>query len=119
MEKAPILSILPYMPISFVKREKTLNFFSMVITVGTPLSITAQELRMECMFPADEESEEHYLEMTAPKPKRSTARCPLLNSSAAATLTNGLAPPTEIRISRDASGMDCRECNPHAGPKLF
>jgi transcriptional regulator with XRE-family HTH domain len=69
-KKPPSLSILPYIPISFVKQEKTLNFFSMITTVGTPLSITAQEIRMECMFPADEESEEHYLEMTAPKPKR-------------------------------------------------
>jgi hypothetical protein len=42
------LSTLPFIPISFVKKGKTLNFFSMVTTVGTPLSITAQELRIEC-----------------------------------------------------------------------
>jgi hypothetical protein len=46
-----------------------MNFFSMITTVGTPLSITAQELRMECMFPVDEESGEHYLKMTAAKAK--------------------------------------------------
>ena len=44
-----------------------MNLFSMITTVGTPLSITAQELRMECMFPVDEESEEHYLKTTAVK----------------------------------------------------
>jgi transcriptional regulator with XRE-family HTH domain len=62
-------SILPFIPISFVKKGKTMNFFSMITTVGTPLSITAQELRMECMFPADEDSEEQYLKMTAAKSK--------------------------------------------------
>ena len=46
-----------------------MNFFSMITTVGTPLSITAQELRMECMFPVDEESEEDYLKTTAAKAK--------------------------------------------------
>jgi transcriptional regulator with XRE-family HTH domain len=67
--KPQSLSTLPFIPISFVKKGKTLNFFSMVTTVGTPLSITAQELRMECLFPADEESETHYLKMIATKSK--------------------------------------------------
>lgn len=67
--KPQFLSTLPFIPISFVKKGKTLNFFSMITTVGAPLSITAQELRMECMFPADEESEIHYLKMMATKPK--------------------------------------------------
>jgi transcriptional regulator with XRE-family HTH domain len=55
---------LPFIPISFMKKGEMLNFFSMVTTVGAPLSITAQELRIECMFPADEESETHYRKMT-------------------------------------------------------
>src|ERR1700738_5145148 len=50
---------------------------------------------------------------------RSTPRCPLLNSSAAATLTNGLAPPTEIRISRDASGMAAGNVILMRGPSCF
>ena len=29
----------------------------MVTTVGTPQTVAAQELRIECMFPADEETE--------------------------------------------------------------
>jgi transcriptional regulator with XRE-family HTH domain len=69
LKKPRSTSILPFIPISFVKKGKTMNFFSMITTVGTPLSITAQELRMECMFPADEESEEQYLKMTAAKSK--------------------------------------------------
>jgi transcriptional regulator with XRE-family HTH domain len=55
---------LPFIPISFMKKGEMLNFFSMITTVGAPLSITAQELRIECMFPADEESETHYRKMT-------------------------------------------------------
>ncbi|MBV8885413.1 MAG: hypothetical protein JO235_15660 [Chroococcidiopsidaceae cyanobacterium CP_BM_RX_35] len=37
-----------------------LNYFSMVTTVGTPQTIAAQELRIECMFPADEATEIHH-----------------------------------------------------------
>jgi len=32
----------------------------MVTTVGTPQTIAAQELRIECMFPADEATEIHH-----------------------------------------------------------
>jgi transcriptional regulator with XRE-family HTH domain len=55
---------LPFIPISFMKKGEMLNFFSMITNVGAPLSITAQELRIECLFPADEESETDYLKMT-------------------------------------------------------
>lgn len=30
------------------------RWFSMVSTVGTPQTVSAQELRVECMFPADD-----------------------------------------------------------------
>jgi hypothetical protein len=69
LKKPQASNILPFIPISFVKKGKKMSFFSMITTVGTPLSITAQELRMECMFPVDEESEEHYLKTTAAKAK--------------------------------------------------
>ena len=42
-------------------RGKLLNYFSMVTTVGTPRTVTAQELRIESMFPADEETESEHL----------------------------------------------------------
>jgi len=48
---------LPVIPISFVKEGRLLNYFSMVTTVGTPQTIAAQELRVECMFPADDATE--------------------------------------------------------------
>jgi transcriptional regulator with XRE-family HTH domain len=46
--------VIPVMPLSFVKDDKVLNYFSMITTVGTPQTIAAQELRIECMFPVDE-----------------------------------------------------------------
>jgi transcriptional regulator with XRE-family HTH domain len=62
--KTPItLSAMPVIPIGFVKDDKVLNYFSMVTTVGTPQTIAAQELRIECMFPVDEATEAHHLAM--------------------------------------------------------
>ncbi|HYS84053.1 MAG TPA: helix-turn-helix transcriptional regulator [Bradyrhizobium sp.] len=62
--KAPkALSTMPIIPISFVKDDHALNYFSMVTTVGTPQTIAAQELRIECMFPADEATEVHHIKM--------------------------------------------------------
>ena len=56
-------SRLPIIPISFVKDGQVLNYFSMVATVGTPQTISAQELRLECMFPADEATEARHLKI--------------------------------------------------------
>jgi transcriptional regulator with XRE-family HTH domain len=55
--------ILPIIPLSFRKDETVLNYFSMVTTVGTPQTVAAQELRIESLFPADEESEREHLLM--------------------------------------------------------
>lgn len=56
--KAPeIPSALPMIPVSFVKDGATMNYFSLITTVGTPQTIAAQELRVECMYPADDETE--------------------------------------------------------------
>jgi transcriptional regulator with XRE-family HTH domain len=66
-------SALPLIPIGFVLKGKRINLFSLITTVGAPVSITAQEHRMECMFPADEESERNYLGLMAKKPKRNKA----------------------------------------------
>lgn len=48
---------MPVIPLSFIDKGRRLNYFSMVTTVGTPQAVAAQELRIECMFPADEETE--------------------------------------------------------------
>jgi len=43
----------PVLPITFVKGSERFSYFSLITTVGTPQSITAQELRIECMFPLE------------------------------------------------------------------
>jgi transcriptional regulator with XRE-family HTH domain len=48
---------LPFHPVEFLKGDLRLAFFSMVTTVGAPFDITAQELRIEAFFPADETTE--------------------------------------------------------------
>jgi transcriptional regulator with XRE-family HTH domain len=55
--------ILPMIPISFCKGEMVLNYFSLVTTVGTPQTVAAQELRIESMFPADEDTEREHLRL--------------------------------------------------------
>jgi transcriptional regulator with XRE-family HTH domain len=64
--------ILPIIPISFRKDETVLNYFSMITTVGTPQTVAAQELRIETMFPADEETEREHLVMVG-KAQQATA----------------------------------------------
>ncbi|MBV8813045.1 MAG: helix-turn-helix transcriptional regulator [Verrucomicrobia bacterium] len=54
---------LPMIPISFRKSDTVLNYFSLVTTVGTPQTVAAQELRIESMFPADEETEQAHLKL--------------------------------------------------------
>jgi hypothetical protein len=54
---------MPVIPVSFVKDGHVLNYFSMVTSVGTPKTIAAQELRIECMFPADDATETLHIRM--------------------------------------------------------
>jgi transcriptional regulator with XRE-family HTH domain len=61
--EASSAAAMPVIPISFVKDGHVMKYFSMVATVGTPQTIAAQELRVECMFPADDETEAWHLEM--------------------------------------------------------
>lgn len=51
LNSAPLL---PMLPVSFKKADRSFNFFSTVTTLGTPQDITVQEIRIECFFPADE-----------------------------------------------------------------
>jgi transcriptional regulator with XRE-family HTH domain len=48
---------MPMIPLTLVKNGARLSYFSMITTVGTPLAVTAEELRLECMFPADDATE--------------------------------------------------------------
>ena len=54
-------STLPMVPMGFINNGAVLNYFSLITTVGTPLTIAAQELRIECMFPADAVTEAQHV----------------------------------------------------------
>ncbi|AVA20964.1 MULTISPECIES: helix-turn-helix transcriptional regulator [unclassified Rhizobium] len=58
----------PVIPLVFVKDGKNLGFFSLITTVGTPMTIASQELRLECMFPTDQQTERLYAEMMEDAP---------------------------------------------------
>jgi transcriptional regulator with XRE-family HTH domain len=49
--KSPLGPQSPVIPISFRRGSERFSYFSLITTVGTPQSVTAQELRVECMFP--------------------------------------------------------------------
>ena len=56
--RAPSASdAMPMIPLSFAKDGVTLDYFSLITTVGTPQTVTAEELRLECMFPANDKTE--------------------------------------------------------------
>ncbi|GAB2583664.1 helix-turn-helix transcriptional regulator [Dyella jejuensis] len=53
----------PVIPLRFIEGDNVLSYFSMVTTVGTPQTVAAQELRVECLFPADDATEARHLMM--------------------------------------------------------
>lgn len=44
----------------FQKNDLSLRFFSTIATLGTPYDITLQEIRIECLFPADDVTEHNW-----------------------------------------------------------
>jgi hypothetical protein len=46
-------------------QERFNGIFSTIMTLVTPQDVTLQELRIETFFPADGESEAHWMRMTA------------------------------------------------------
>lgn len=51
---------LPLLNTIFSKSHQRLSFFTTLTTLGTPQDITLQELRLECLFPADRATEEVF-----------------------------------------------------------
>jgi transcriptional regulator with XRE-family HTH domain len=49
----PRKSEAPVLPITFVRGDERISYFSMISTVGLPQDITAQEFRIESMFPME------------------------------------------------------------------
>lgn len=62
-EGPSVQPVMPFIPLSFIKDGNILNYFSMVTTVGTPQTIAAQELRIECLCPADDATERLHVQM--------------------------------------------------------
>jgi hypothetical protein len=50
------LAAVPIVPVTFRKDRRVFSFFSTVTTLGTPQDVTAQELRIECFFPLDDDT---------------------------------------------------------------
>jgi MmyB-like transcription regulator ligand binding domain len=46
-------STVPVIDVAFAFGSGRLSFFSVVSTIGTPIDVTAQELRVEAFFPSD------------------------------------------------------------------
>jgi MmyB-like transcription regulator ligand binding domain len=55
----------PVIDVEFAYRDTTRRWFSIVSTIGTPIDVTAQELRLEAFFPSDEETADCWLAISA------------------------------------------------------
>ena len=51
-----IAPLVPVIDVQFNYGDGTLRWFSVVSTIGTPVDITAQELRLEAFFPSDDDT---------------------------------------------------------------
>jgi transcriptional regulator with XRE-family HTH domain len=60
-----IAPLLPVIDVRFQYRDYTLSWFSLVSTIGTPIDITAQELRLEAFFPSDDDTAMRWRDITA------------------------------------------------------
>lgn len=54
----PAAPATPLLTAAYNLDGRTLNFFSTIATFGTPHDVTLDELRIECAFPADKETEQ-------------------------------------------------------------
>jgi hypothetical protein len=53
--------VLPTIPLGFKIGKDILDLFSMITTVGAPQMVSAEEIRLETMFPWDDNAEHQYL----------------------------------------------------------
>ena len=54
------LGAAPFIDLHFQVDGADMRFFSVVSTIGTPIDDTAQELRFEAFFPADDTTRDHW-----------------------------------------------------------
>lgn len=50
VEESFRVRFMPVIPLSLVKGDRLLNYFSMVATIGAPQAVAAQEMCIECLF---------------------------------------------------------------------
>ncbi|MBY0502512.1 MAG: helix-turn-helix transcriptional regulator [Bryobacteraceae bacterium] len=53
-------ALVPVLPLEIVKDGQRLSLFSVISTFGTAQDVTADELRIECFFPADGVTEQQF-----------------------------------------------------------
>ncbi|MET3896550.1 transcriptional regulator with XRE-family HTH domain [Devosia sp. UYZn731] len=63
IKPSPSASSLPVIPIGLRHNDGVLRYFSLVATVGTPLTVAAEEIRVELMFPADDWTDAQHLRL--------------------------------------------------------
>jgi transcriptional regulator with XRE-family HTH domain len=61
---------LPVVPIRYARDGREFEYFSTVTTLGTAQDVTLQELRIECFFPANDETRDHARALAASPPER-------------------------------------------------
>jgi transcriptional regulator with XRE-family HTH domain len=59
-----VAPLVPVVDIHFRLGAEVLRFFSMVSTVGTPMDVTAQELRVEAFFPVDDATSDRWHDLS-------------------------------------------------------
>jgi transcriptional regulator with XRE-family HTH domain len=57
------VGLLPIVPVELARDGRRFSYFSTVTTLGTPVDVTAQELRIECFFPVDDATRQAAREM--------------------------------------------------------
>lgn len=60
-----IAPLIPILAVQFRYGAHTLRWFSVISTIGTPVDVTAQELRVESFFPSDDETAARWDQVTA------------------------------------------------------
>ena len=68
-----IAPVVPVIDVQFAFRDATLRWFSIISTIGTPVDVTAQELRLETFFPFDDETATRWRDLSAAEHAGSTS----------------------------------------------
>ncbi|MFT6556535.1 helix-turn-helix domain-containing protein [Sneathiella sp.] len=64
----PMLDAPPVLPLEFVLGEVTLSWITTITSFGTPQDVTAEEIMIESMFPANIETEQAFRQLTGLSP---------------------------------------------------